>query len=132
HITRPNTKRDLDIYKIALEKHSKGRLLKYNELPKHLVTHQNIKAFLDRFKVVDSNARAAQTIVAHISKDGHHFIYPDKKQLRSLSVREAARLQTFPDSYKFEGSRTAQFKQIGNAVPPLFSSILAKELIKFL
>lgn len=132
HITRPNTKKDLDIYKIALEKYSKGKLLKYNELPKNLVTHQNTKAFLDRFKVVDSNAKAAQTIVAHISKDGHHFIYPDKKQLRSLSVREAARLQTFPDSYRFEGSRTSQFHQIGNAVPPMLAKIIAKELLSIL
>ncbi|MCK9186851.1 DNA cytosine methyltransferase [Candidatus Gracilibacteria bacterium] len=130
HITRPNTKKDLDIYKIALQKHSKGKLLKYNELPKKLVTHQNTKAFLDRFKVVDSNAKAAQTIVAHISKDGHHFIYPDKNQLRSISVREAARLQTFPDSYKFEGSRTAQFHQIGNAVPPMLADQIASVILK--
>lgn len=132
HITRPNTKKDLDIYKIALEKYSNGKLLKYNELPKNLVTHQNTKAFLDRFKVVDSDAKAAQTIVAHISKDGHHFIYPDKKQLRSLSVREAARLQTFPDSYRFEGSRTSQFHQIGNAVPPILSKMIADEIIDIL
>lgn len=130
HITRPNVKKDLEIYKIAIEKYKEGKLLKYNELPKELVTHQNVKSFLDRFKVVDSNAKTSQTIVAHISKDGHHFIYPDKDQLRSLSVREAARLQTFPDSYRFEGSRTSQFHQIGNAVPPMLASMIASVIVK--
>jgi len=132
HITRPQTKRDLKIYKIALDKYNKGKFLKYNELPQELITHRNTEAFLDRFKVVDSKAKASQTVVAHISKDGHYYIHPDKKQLRSLSVREAARLQTFPDSYKFEGSRTAQFKQIGNAVPPMLSKLIANKLLDIL
>ena len=132
HITRPQTVQDLKIYKIAINEHNKGKLLKYNELPKELITHKNTKAFLDRFKVVDSKARASQTVVAHISKDGHYYIHPDKNQLRSLSVREAARLQTFPDSYRFEGSRTSQFHQIGNAVPPMLSKIIANSLIKYI
>jgi len=129
HTARPHTKHDLAIYKIALKEYSKGKLLRYNELPTKLITHKNTKAFLDRFKVVDYEAHAAQTIVAHISKDGHYYIHPDKKQLRSISVREAARLQTFPDSYKFEGSRTAKLKQIGNAVPPMLSRLIAHNLL---
>ena len=123
HTSRPHNGRDLDIYKIAIKKYRKGQKLRYNELPKELKTHNNEKSFLDRFKVIDMKATASHTIVAHISKDGHYYIHP--KQNRSLSVREAARLQTFPDNYKFEGSRTAQFKQIGNAVPPILSTILA-------
>lgn len=132
HVTRPNTKQDLSIYKIALETYEMGKTFKYNTLPERLITHKNTKAFLDRFKVVDANAFASQTVVAHISKDGHYYIHPDKKQLRSLSVREAARLQTFPDSYRFEGSRTAQFRQIGNAVPPMLAINIANKLIEHL
>jgi len=132
HISRPHSKQDLAIYKIAIDQYNNGKLLKYNKLPKKLITHKNTKAFLDRFKVVDFKVRASQTVVAHISKDGHYYIHPDKRQLRSLSVREAARLQTFPDSYRFEGSRTSQFHQIGNAVPPMLAKVIAATLIKYI
>jgi DNA (cytosine-5)-methyltransferase 1 len=101
--------------------------LKYNELPARLRTHQNTKAFLDRYKVVDP-VGYSHTVVAHIAKDGHYYIYPDKKQVRSISVREAARLQSFPDDYFFEGGRSAAFKQIGNAVPPLMAETLAEAI----
>lgn len=132
HIARPNTKQDLEIYNRAVVAKQHGENLKYNQLPERLKTHKNEHGFLDRFKVVDSNARGSHTVVAHIAKDGHFYIHSDPKQNRSITVREAARLQTFPDDYKFEGTRGPQFRQIGNAVPPMLSKVIAKELVKYL
>lgn len=128
HITRNHNERDLEIYSIAIDKWlNKKERLKYNDLPKRLQTHNNTEAFLDRYKVVDPFGHS-HTVVAHISKDGHYYIYPDLKQIRSISVREAARIQSFPDDYFFEGGRTAAFKQIGNAVPPLMAQAIANQI----
>lgn len=128
HITRQHNERDLEIYSIAIDKWlNKKERLKYNDLPKRLQSHNNTEAFLDRYKVVDP-FRHSHTVVAHIAKDGHYYIYPDSKQIRSISVREAARIQSFPDNYFFEGGRTAAFKQIGNAVPPLMAEKIAASL----
>ena len=132
HIARSNNKQDLEIYKLAVSSKQKGINIKYNQLPRRLKTHNNEQSFLDRFKVIDKNSFGAHTVMAHIAKDGHFYIHPDPKQNRSLTVREAARLQSFPDDYKFEGGRTSQFKQIGNAVPPMLSEIIAREVIKYL
>ncbi len=130
HITRDHNSRDLEIYSLAIDKwlNEKSRL-KYTEIPKRLQTHKNTGAFLDRYKVVDPGG-LSHTVVAHIAKDGHYYIYPDPNQVRSISVREAARLQSFPDDFYFEGGRTAAFKQIGNAVPPLMARAIAKSIRK--
>jgi len=123
HIARPHREQDKEIYKIAVQKwNKKQERLNYNDLPERLKTHQNRTSFFDRFKVVASDLPYSQTVVAHIAKDGHYYIHPDIKQNRSISVREAARLQSFPDDYYFEGekegsNRTAAF----NAVPPLMA-----------
>lgn len=129
HISRPNNINDLKIYKIAVNLFKEGKTLKYTDLPSSLISHKNLTSFLDRFKVVNGNG-ISHTMVAHIAKDGHYYIHPDVKQNRSLTVREAARIQTFPDSYYFENSRTAAFTQIGNAVPPLMAEIIANTLKK--
>ncbi|GET34572.1 restriction endonuclease subunit M [Prolixibacter bellariivorans] len=130
HIARPHNRKDLNIYRLAIEQLEDGIRLKNNKIPDNMRTQANVKDFVDRFKVV---ADEPHTMIAHIAKDGHHFIHPDKNQLRSISVREAARIQSFPDDYFFEGVkedqyRTAAFRQIGNAVPPLMAVQIAHKL----
>ncbi len=108
HVARPHRDQDKEIYKIAVQKWEKRQeRLNYNDLPERLKTHQNRTSFFDRFKVVAADLPYSQTVVAHIAKDGHYYIHPDSKQNRSLSVREAARLQSFPDDYYFEGEKEA-------------------------
>ncbi len=127
HIARPNNDNDLEIYKIACDYWNQGYRLKYTDLPSRLIKHSNLKTFLNRFQVVNGKG-LSHTVVAHIAMDGHYYIHPDKKQNRSISIREAARIQSFPDDYFFEGSRTAAFKQIGNAVPPLMAQKIAEKI----
>lgn len=131
HITRQHNERDLKIYKIAIEKWlNEKKRLNYPDLPNELKTHKNESSFIDRFKVVNVDG-FSHTVLAHIAKDGHYYIYPSLEQVRSLSVREVARIQSFPDNYYFEGGRTSAFKQIGNAVPPLMAFEIANKLKEF-
>lgn len=136
HMARPNTEQDLEIYRIAVQKwNQKRERLDYNELPYRLKTHNNRSSFIDRFKVVSADLPFSQTIVAHIAKDGHYYIHPDIRQNRSITPREAARLQTFPDDYFFESvseepGRTPVFSQIGNAVPVLLAKKVAEKLME--
>lgn len=138
HVARPHNIQDKEIYKrVVIKWNSDGDRLNYNDLPDILKTHKNRDSFHDRFKVVAADETYSQTIVAHISKDGHYYIHPDINQNRSLTVREAARLQSFPDDFYFESisgkfSKTSAFKQIGNAVPPLMAEQIANAIRKTL
>jgi DNA (cytosine-5)-methyltransferase 1 len=132
HITRPHTELDKEIYRTAIKKwKDEGRRLRYDDLPERLKTHKSRKSFPDRFKVVAADLPYSHTVVAHISQDGHYYIYPDESQVRSISVREAARLQSFPDDYFFEGPRTRILAQIGNAVPPLMAERIAIKINEY-
>jgi len=133
HVSRSHMKSDLWRYCFAAcyaAVHKKSP--KLPDFPASLLPkHENVTGvdkkdmiFKDRFRV-QVRSKPATTVTCHIGKDGHYFIHPDPLQCRSLTVREAARLQTFPDNYLFAGPVTAQYQQVGNAVPPLLAKQLA-------
>jgi len=115
HIARPHNSTDLEIYKRAINLWlNKKERLNYAKLPPELQKHNNKQSFLNRFQVVDPIC--CHTIVAHIAMDGHYYIYPSLEQIRSITIREAARIQSFPDDYYFEGSRSAAFNNLKSAL----------------
>ncbi|GAB3629645.1 DNA cytosine methyltransferase [Pandoraea terrae] len=138
HEARGHMKSDLMRYAYAStfaavnERSPKGHE-EFDLLEKLRPDHANWETgkFSDRFRVQLATT-SSTTITSHISKDGHYFIHPDPTQCRSLTVREAARLQTFPDNYFFQGNRTQQYHQVGNAVPPLFAHRIAELVRKIL
>lgn len=132
HESRSHMPSDLRRYAFAASFASvTGKSPKLADFPRSLLPdHANVedgragKMFSDRFRVQLPD-QPSTTVTSHISKDGHYFIHYDPRQCRSLTVREAARLQTFPDNYRFEGPRTSQYHQVGNAVPPYLARQIA-------
>lgn len=137
HEARSHMRSDLQRYLFAAAYgQAKGISPKIADFPTPLLPdHYNVSLgnvpFNDRFRV-QLKGSWSSTVVAHIAKDGHYFIHPDPSQCRSLTVREAARLQTFQDNYFFAGNRTEQYTQVGNAVPPLLARKIAAVVLKFM
>lgn len=126
HIARRHNDLDRERFQVMIHNHwSFGQLRK--EMPQY--EHEHARVF-DNSYVVQWWDLPSKTILAHIHKDGFQFIHPDETQRRTFTVREAARIQSFPDDFEFKGSRGEKYKQIGNAVPPLFAEALAKSIRK--
>lgn len=128
HRARGHNEKDRERYRILSE--NSWQLKDLQKVRPDLV-HHDPKHFGNRYTVQEYD-KPGKTVVAHLYKDGNLFIHPDPKQERTFTVREAARVQSFPDDFFFEGARTSQYKQVGNAVPPLMSRAFAKAIKKVL
>lgn len=133
HIPRYSSERDIKVFKILTEDIESGRFEYVStDALKKLYTHITGKTSnIHKYHVIRWDEQS-NTIPAHLYKDGLRHIHPDSKQLRTITVREAARLQTFPDDYEFISGTALDYKMIGNAVPPLFAKILADCIYSFL
>lgn len=129
HVARKHNEKDIERYRI-LSQHQSWQLKDLQVVRPDLV-HHDPKHFGNRYTVQEYN-KPGKTVVAHLYKDGNLFIHPDHTQARTFTVREAARIQSFPDDFVFLGSRTAQYKQVGNAVPPLMAEAIAKSIRRYL
>ena len=128
HVARRHNANDQERYKILSK--NNWQLKDLFKVRPDLV-HHDPKHFGNRYTVQNYD-KPGRTVVAHLYKDGNLFIHPDHNQGRTFTVREAARIQSFPDDFEFVGSRTNQFKQVGNAVPPLMAQAIAKSIKSFL
>ena len=134
---------DVLLYDHVSRKHNDLDIQRYTEMSKNKWTFEQLlenrpdlghpkKRVFNNSYAVQFWDKPARTIIAHLHKDGNQFIHPDYTQGRTLSVREAARLQSFPDNFQFSGAKTQQYKQIGNAVPPIFAYAIAECIKKYL
>jgi DNA (cytosine-5)-methyltransferase 1 len=143
YLSKVRSKNETTLINHVSRTHNDKDRKRYHEMSKNIWTFKELlekKPSLNHIKqrvfnnsyVVQFWDKPARTIIAHLYKDGNQFIHPDHKQERTITPREAARLQSFPDDFVFEGSRTQQYKQIGNAVPPLMAEAIAKSIKKVL
>lgn len=124
HVARKHNVKDRERFTLMIKNH-----WSFGELRRNMPEYEHEKArVFDNSYVVQWWDLPSKTILAHIYKDGFQFIHPDIIQARTFTVREAARIQSFPDDFDFQGSRTEKYKQIGNAVPPIFAEALAKSI----
>ena len=143
YIKKIRKENDLKIFDHVARTHNESDKKRFKEMSKNkwtfekllekkpLLNHKKQRVFKNSY-VVQFWDKPSRTIISHLYKDGNQFIHPDYQQERTLTVREAARLQSFPDDFKFAGPRTEQYKQIGNAVPPLMSEKIATSIKKVL
>lgn len=129
HTARRHNDLDRERYRI-LSSHKNWQLKDLQKVRPDLI-HHDPRHFGNRYTVQEWD-KPGKTVVAHLYKDGNLFIHPDPVQSRTFTVREAARIQSFPDDFVFKGSRTEQFKQVGNAVPPLMAEAFADAIGIFL
>lgn len=124
HVARNHNSKDIERYTVMSEKHWTFQELLENRPD---LNHEKQRVFGNSYTVQWWDL-PSKTIIAHLYKDGNQFIHPDSTQGRTFTVREAARIQSFPDNFVFEGPRTEQYKQIGNAVPPLLAEAVARSI----